>query len=123
MPDIRNYRDLKVWQRSIDLVVDVYHTTKGFPREELYGLTSQSRRAAASVPANIAEGHSRSHRKDIVRFLEIAHGSLAEVETHLIVAFRLAYLTESNLTTLLSRTAEIGRMLNGLRHSLRAEDA
>ena len=112
------YRELKVWQRAMDLVQQVYAGTKGFPAEERYGLTTQMRRAAVSVPSNIAEGHGRGG-KDFLRFLSIAYGSLLELETQVEVSRRLAYLSEGVACALLAESAEIGRMLNGLKNSLR----
>ena len=89
---IQTYRDLTVWQKSMDLVAEIYRLTKLFPQEELFGLTSQIRRAAVSVPANIAEGYGRIHRKEYLHHLSIARGSLMEVETHLQIAVRLTFL-------------------------------
>jgi four helix bundle protein len=92
-----SFRDLIVWQRAIDLVPRIYRITTGFPREELFALSSQLRRAAISIPANIAEGQARQHPKEFVQHLMIAKGSLAEVQTLLIIAHRLGYLSESSL--------------------------
>lgn len=115
---IRSYRDLEVWQKAMDLVVECYRIAERFPRTETYGLTSQLQRAAVSVPANIAEGHGRSHTKEYLNHLSIACGTLMEVETHLQIAGRLSYLDNSSLQTLLDKSAEIGRMLNGLMRRL-----
>jgi four helix bundle protein len=115
---IQSYRDLEVWQKSRMLVTQLYQLTKTFPKEENYGLTSQLRRAAVSVPSNIAEGKSRRATKDYMRFLDIAYGSVAEVETQLFIACDLGYTTEKNVSSLLGGYAEIGRMLNGLLSSL-----
>jgi four helix bundle protein len=114
-----SYRKLDVWQKAMDLLVECYRTSKEFPREELYGLTSQLQRAAVSVPANIAEGQGREHRKEFLHHLSIAHGSVAELETHLQIAERLGYLNSGEVQSLLTRSEEIGRMINGLRKSLR----
>ena len=114
-----SYRKLDVWQKAMDLLVECYRTSKEFPREELYGLTSQLQRAAVSVPANIAEGQGREHRKEFLHHLSIAHGSVAELETHLQIAERLGYLYSGEVQSLLTRSEEIGRMINGLRKSLR----
>lgn len=116
---IRSYRDLSVWQKSVDLVVECYQVTDSFPKSEIYGLVSQIRRSATAVPANIAEGHGRDHLGDYIRHLSIAKGSLTELETHLIVSARLTYISPESLHELLSKTAEIGRMLEGLSRSLR----
>lgn len=115
---IRSYRDLEVWQKAMSLVVDCYKTASEFPRTELYGLTSQLQRAAVSVPANVAEGQGRSHTKEFLNHLSIAYGSLMEVETHLFIAARLGYIDALALNALLEKSAEIGRMLNGLIQAL-----
>ena len=113
-----NYRDLIVWQKAMDLVETVYTTTASFPREELYGLTAQLRRAAVSIPSNIAEGQGRQSGRDFRRFLSIAHGSLREVETQVLIAERLRYLGSQKRAILMAATEEIGRLLNGLMNSL-----
>jgi len=118
----QSYRDLEVWQKAMDLVVDCYQSTKGFPKSEVYGLTSQLQRAAVSVPANIAEGRARQHTKEFLQHISIAYGSLAEVETLVQIAQRLDYLNVNQTKNILDKTAEIGRMLNGLRRSLRKTD-
>jgi four helix bundle protein len=110
----RNYRDLIAWQKAMDLVVDVYRSTKAFPKEELFVLTSQIRRAAISIPSNIAEGQGRGSDREFVRFLRISHGSLREMETQMIIAERLDYLEPPHVCTLLDRASEVGRILNGL---------
>jgi len=115
---LKSYRDLKVWQRSMDLVVNCYQLTKTFPKCEIYGLTSQLQRAAVSIPANIAEGRACRHSKELLYHLSIAHGSLAEVETHIQIAERLNYINSDEVFRMLDETAEIGRMLNGLRRSI-----
>ena len=116
--DLKSYRDLEVWNKAIDLVVECYQITKEFPRSEVYGLTSQLRRAAVSIPANIAEGRERQHTKEFLQHLSIAYGSLAELETHLQIAQRLNYLDIAHVDQVFEKTAEIGRMINGLRRSL-----
>src|SRR4051812_44925939 len=108
----RNYRDLVAWQKSMELVAEVYRATRGFPREELYGLTNQVRRASASIPSNIAEGEGRGTNADFVRFLRIAYGSLREVETQFLIAERLDYLQPGTAEDILERAAEVGRLLN-----------
>jgi four helix bundle protein len=102
----------------MDLAQKCYEVTKLFPKEELFGLTSQIRRAAASIPANIAEGQGRQHTKEFLNFLSIARGSLMEVETHLLLCQRIGLLQEAKATELLTLTDEISRMLTGLRKSL-----
>lgn len=116
-----NYRKLDVWQKAMDLVVECYAVSKKLPREELYGLISQLQRAAVSVPASISEGQGREHRKEFLHHLSIAHGSLAELETHLQIAERLGYLSSDEVQSLLTRSEEIGKMINGLRKALRHE--
>jgi four helix bundle protein len=106
----------------MDLVVDCYRATGAFPSSETYGIVTQIRRAAASVPANIAEGQGRRSTGDFSRFLDIAYGSLMELETQLILANRLDYMDTRSTDELLMRTSEIGKMLNGLRTSLRARN-
>ena len=109
-------------ERSSELqVVLCYEITKSFPSEERYGLTSQIRRAGVSVPSNIAEGHSRFHTKEFLNHLSIARGSLAELETELMIAQRVGFLSEEQLTKVLAMTDEIGRMTARLRQSLEAK--
>jgi four helix bundle protein len=111
---VQSYKDLIVWQKEIDMFEMIYQVTRNFPKEELYGLTNQLRRAAVSIPSNIAEGHARASTAEFVRFLSIARGSLAEVETHLLIARRLAYLSNDQLAPILSLPIEINKMTNGL---------
>jgi four helix bundle protein len=106
---IRDFRDLIIWQRAMALAKEVYRITKSFPREEKFGLTSQLRRAALSVPSNIAEGHARQGR-EFYNFLSIARGSLAEVETQLLFAVEVGYLANHHLESVLSLAEEIKRM-------------
>lgn len=114
----KSYRDLEVWQKAMDLVVECYRITKGFPRSETFGLASQMQRAAVSIPANIAEGQARQHTKEFLQHLSIAYGSLAELETHTQIAERLNYIYTDQLKELTKKTSVIGRMINGLRRSL-----
>ena len=113
-----SYLDLDVWQKAMDVVVECYQITKGFPKSEIYGLTSQLQRAAVSIPANIAEGRERQHRKEFIQHISIAYASLAELETHIQIAKRLNYLDTNTTKQILEKTAEVGRMLNGLRNAL-----
>jgi four helix bundle protein len=115
---VQHYRQLLVWQRAMDLAELSYRVTKDYPKSELFGLTSQIRRAAASVPANIAEGHSRAHTKEFLNHLSMARGSLSELETHLILSQRVGQISEVVLDECLGLTQEVGRMLIGLRKSL-----
>lgn len=116
---VKTYRELVGWQRAMDLVEQIYLVTKGFPREETYGLTSQIRRAAVSVPSNIAEGQGRQSTKEFINHLSIAYGSLLEVETQTLIAQRLSYITREQSSDILTTTAEIGRLINGLTTALR----
>jgi len=109
-----SYRDLVVWQRAMDLVEEVYRCTKCFPREEIFGLISQMRRAAVSVPSNIAEGKGRFSQRELTHFLFHARGSLLELQTQISIATRLEYLSGSDATRLDDHAAEVGRLLNGL---------
>jgi four helix bundle protein len=116
---VGSYRDLLVWQKSMDLVVKSYELAKRLPSNEVYGLSSQIQRAAVSVPANIAEGYGRHHRGDYLHHVSIANGSLKELETHFLIAQRLAYLSEEQIATALQLTSELGRMLRALAQGLR----
>ena len=112
---MRDYRDLVVWQKAMELVTEVYRVTSDFPKHELYGLTGQSRRAAVSVPSNLAEGHGRTSRREFHQFISQARGSLVEVETQLEIAQNLGYLPAAIACELLAKAGRVGRMLNGLR--------
>lgn len=113
-PSIKSYRDLRVWQQSMALAEACYRTTSAFPREELFGLTSQIRRASSSVPANIAEGHGRENTRSFVQFLRISQGSLKELETHLLLAMRVGLVPNATIEPLLQACAALGRMLRTL---------
>ena len=115
---VRNYRDLIAWQKAMDLVEAVYRASTGFPIEERFGLTSQVRRAAVSVPSNIAEGQGRSSTREFASFLSYSHGSLCEVKTQLLIAERLAYLSNQEVNDVLVLASEVGRLVNGLANSL-----
>lgn len=112
--EVRRYRDLVVWQKALAWVEGVYAFTGNWPVDERFGLTSQIRRSAVSVPSNIAEGCARRTTPEFLRFLAIARGSLAEAETQLIIAGRLGYLAQDSLSGLLQASDEISRMLAGL---------
>ncbi|MGL4619757.1 four helix bundle protein [Chroococcidiopsis sp.] len=118
---INSYRDLKVWQAEMNLVFEVYRITQKFPKHEVYGLSSQVQRAAVSIPSNIAEGHTRESTKEYLQSLSIALGSLAELETQLMLAQRLLYIEAEDLELALSKTDSISRMLRGLQKSLKAK--
>lgn len=112
--EVRHYRDLLVWQKAVDWVEAVYAVTRDWPPDERFGLISQVRRAAVSVPSNIAEGCARRGTVEFIRYLSIARGSLAEVETQLIIARKLNYMDEASLASRLESADEISRMLSGL---------
>ena len=114
-----SYRDLRIWQEAIDLALTVYRMTTSFPKHELYGLTSQMRRAAVSIPSNIAEGKGRGSDRDFGRFLFQARGSLLELQTQVLIAHGLKYLTEEQTTSLTDETDALGRGLNGLIQAVR----
>ena len=115
--EIRNHKDLEVWKKSMDLVSNIYKITESFPNKELYGLTNQIRRAAVSIPSNIAEGAARNSKKEFIQFLYIALGSLSELETQIIIANRLEYL--NNLDTLLEDLKFSQKLINGLIYYLK----
>lgn len=111
---IKSYKDLLVWQRSIDLAIKIYTITEKFPRSEMYGLTSQIRRCGVSIPSNIAEGRSRGTRKDFAHFLRIALGSSAELETQIEISKKLKLMIDSEYTQITTETTEIGMMLRAI---------
>lgn len=112
------FRDLKVWQVSLCLAEEVYRLSAQFPKHETYGLVSQMQRAAVSVPSNIAEGQARNSSKEFYHFLGIARGSLAELETQLVLAQRLGYLGGEQASPVLEMAEEVGKMLKGLQNSI-----
>jgi|SRR3954447_19325236 four helix bundle protein len=112
---MNGYRDLVAWQKSMELVTELYNKTKHFPKDELYGLTSQLRRAGVSIASNLAEGHGRNSTKEFHYFIGLSRGSLSEVETQLEIAKNLGYLEPEVANELLARSATLGRMLTGLR--------
>jgi four helix bundle protein len=116
--ELKTHKDLDAWKRSLDLVETVYKVTKAFPQEELYGLTNQLRRAAVSIPSNIAEGAARGSKKEFIQFLHIALGSLSEVETQLVIAKRLNYLED--IGSIEDRIETIRKLILGLIRYLRA---
>jgi four helix bundle protein len=117
----RSFRDIKAWQKAIELVVEIYSSTRSFPREEVYGLANQLRRAAVSVPSNIAEGKGRCTDKEFLLFLHHARGSVFEVETQLAIAGRLGYLTQADEQRIRTQAGEIARMLNGLIKAIKSD--
>lgn len=115
---MKTHKELDVWKDSIDLVVNTYKLTKGFPKEELYGLTNQIRRAAISIPANISEGSARNYSAEFIRFLRISQGSLSEFETLLQIALRLNYLDEDNFKSIEGKVFKVNAQLSGLIKSI-----
>jgi four helix bundle protein len=115
---LRSYRELEVWQAAMDLAEQCYLVTRAFPMDEQFGMTSQIRRAAVSIPANIAEGQGREYTKEFLHFLSIARGSLREVETHLLLCCRVGLLDQDKLDPLLELAERIGQMLTALRKAL-----
>jgi len=118
MEELKGFKKLTVWQKAYDFALMVYKYTQEFPSSELYGLTSQIRRATVSISANIAEGSERQHKKEFLQFLSIARGSLAEVETYLMLVKDLSYISEDRFVELEKQRQEIGRLLRGLYKSL-----
>jgi four helix bundle protein len=118
----QSYRDLIAWQKAMVFVTEIYGVTKTFPADERYGLTSQLRRAAVSVPSNIAEGQARYSPKEFRHFLSHARGSLVEIETQLLIASNLGYVQVDKGKELLTHSAELGRILNGLVNSIDTEN-
>ena len=114
MVKVKTYRELVVWQRAMDFAEAVYRQTGQFPFEETYGLRSQVRRSAVSVPSNIAEGQGRRSTREFLHRLSIAHGSLLEAETQTLLSQRLGYLSPASSDSLLQSSAEVGRLINGL---------
>jgi four helix bundle protein len=119
---MKNFRDLKVWQKAHELAIQIYRATSKFPKEELYAITSQMRRAAASVPANIAEGCGRGSDADFGRFLQMAMGSASELEYHLLLAHDLKYIGQISYKELDKSVSEVKKMLASLLKKLNAED-
>ena len=116
------YSELVVWQKAMDLVTEIYKITATFPGEERFGLSSQARRAAVSIPSNIAEGHGRKSTGAYINHLSIAYGSLMELETQIQIALRLHFVGTDETSTVLAQTNEIGKMLSGLKKSLTGKE-
>ena len=114
-----NHKDLEVWKKSMELVIDIYKITQKFPDTEKFGLINQIRRAAVSVPSNIAEGCARNSDKDNLRFVDIACGSLAEIETQLLISVQLGYYEMNKAQLIIDKIDNIGRMLSGLKKHLK----
>jgi len=120
---INSYRDLRVWQGAMALAEACYLLTRGFPKDEMFGMTSQIRRAAASVPANIAEGHGRELTPSFIQFLRVAQGSLKEVETHLLLSQRIGLATAEEIRSPMEQCEAVGKMLRALIRSLQQKAA
>jgi four helix bundle protein len=118
---LKSYRDLEVWQKAMDLVVEIYRLVGKFPRQEQYGLTLQMQRAAVSIPSNIAEGYGRLHRGDYIHHVSIARGSLAELETQLTLSVRLGFASRNDVLPIWSLTQDVGQMLTRLLSSLESK--
>ena len=116
-----DYKELQVWHKAIDLVVEIYNLTKLLPKEETYAISDQIRKAAVSIPSNIAEGQSRNSAKEFIQFLSIARGSLAELETQLLICIKVNMLSEDNITEAQNITTEVGKMIKGLMNKLNSQ--
>ncbi len=115
----KNYEDLKVWQKSINLAADIYKLTENFPPKEIYGLTNQIRRCSVSISSNIAEGCARGTDNEFIRFMNISAGSLAELKTQLIIAVKVGFTDKKEIQEIFDNINEIGRMLSGLKASIK----
>ena len=118
---VTDHRELVAWQKAVDLVELLYRRTQSLPKEELYGLKSQMRRAAVSIPSNIAEGQARRTTRDFIHFLSVARGSLKELETQIIISRRLGYVNATQQSELIDATEEVSRLISGLNRSLNAK--
>ena len=116
-----DYKELQVWQKAMDLVVEIYKISKLLPKEEVYGISDQLRRSAVSIPSNIAEGQSRNSVKEFIQFLSIARGSLAELETQLLICTKVNILSEDNIAEAQNITTEVGKMIKGLMNKLNSQ--
>ncbi|MFV0267385.1 MAG: four helix bundle protein [Draconibacterium sp.] len=116
---MKDFKNLKIWQKGINLVVDIYKTSQNFPSEELYGLTSQMRRSAVSIPSNIAEGSGRNSDKEFSRFLDISLGSSFELETQIIIAHKLSFINNEKFNELTHDVQEEQKMITGLQKSIK----
>jgi four helix bundle protein len=116
---VNGYSDLLVWERAMGLVAEAYRLAEAFPGEEKYGLAQQLKRAAVSVPSNIAEGHGRDHLGEYLHHLSIANGSLMELETHVLIAGRMGYVGREDERRILDKTGEVSKMLSGLTRALK----
>lgn len=120
---MRPHKNLDIWKKSVDFVVHIYKATENFPIDARFGLTSQLRRAAVSIPADIAEGAGRKSNKEFLNFLSIAQGSASEVETEILIAYRLYYLSLESYNNLIESLDNIGRMITGLSNHLKSSES
>ena len=118
----KSYKDLLVWQKAIDLTVEVYRIVKKLPKEELYALSGQIRRAVVSIPSNISEGQSRNSQKEFMHFLSIAKGSKSELETQIYICKKIGYLSDEDIEKTMGLMEEVGKMLNSLINTLRTNN-
>ncbi|MBR4787229.1 MAG: four helix bundle protein [Bacteroidales bacterium] len=116
---IKNYRELIVWQKAMEMVENIYTLTQSLPKDELFSITNQIRRAAISVPSNIAEGYGRQSKKEYLQFLSIANGSVCEIETQLLLCLRIGYLTEENTKETFQLLSEIGKIITTIKQKLK----
>ncbi len=116
---IKNYRELIVWQKAMEMVENIYTLTQSLPKDELFSITNQIRRAAISVPSNIAEGYGRQSKKEYLQFLSIANGSVCEIETQLLLCVRIGYLTEENTKETFQLLSEIGKIITTIKQKLK----
>ena len=119
MSDFRTHRELEVWKKAMNFVIEVYRKTSEFPKSEVYGLTSQLRRASVSIPSNLAESAARNGNKEFMQFLNITQGSISELDTQLELAYRLEYINKQDCSNLINRLTEISKMLYGLIKTLK----
>lgn len=119
MEKIKSFKELKIWQKGMEIVKDIYKLTANFPKEEVYGLTSQMRRSAVSIPSNIAEGFKRFHSKEYMQFLHIALGSAAELETQIIISKELGFINESELQSVSEKIDHSSKMISALLNKLK----
>jgi four helix bundle protein len=119
METIKSFKDLKVWQESINLALLVYEQSKTYPKDEIYGLTSQTRRSSVSVASNIAEGYGRGYDNELVRYLGIARGSLSELETQLYIAHKIGYIVEAAYNKLITQTTTVGKLIVGFQKHIK----
>ena len=119
--NISSFRELRVWQLGMDLAERIYILTDSFPKSETYGITSQIRRSAVSIPSNLAEGHGRNSTKEFLQFIAISFGSICELETQILLSYRLKYINKDDLETILALLTETSKTIRGLQKALKAK--